>query len=386
MRIVYSTIILLVSSISWGANITLDDLLKNIGDIEGYSTKVEYTVTQPMKEDDVKYNAFIEWKTNPGDTIQQCQTLIEYSLENNPEKSFECYFDGNFYRFDNGKFREYHWTHDSIPLSGASAVQRMGLFNELLPTTIIHTIISEGNNPASHIKFHPDTLINGNKANVVSIITEHLGSIVREINIVFDPKNNTPIYYERTNNIGQLAEQTMNARFSNTSILPLKSLSEQILTTKYPDIFSQYRISTYGVTQLKDKIMPNFSLPTSRKSRYQWSTPLQHPTILVFIDPNAGMTQDAMTEIRKATEYFPATIDVLWVVNTNNEDDIANISENLNNEQILTSGKRLASDCGITGFPTLLFINKDGKISDMQIGFNNELKDIVIQKATIAFQ
>ena len=47
------------------------------------------------------------------------------------------------------------------------------------------------------------------------------------------------------------------------------------------------------------------------------------------------------------------------------------------------SGNRFAGDCGVTGFPTLLFVDTDGVVKDVQLGFNKDIKNIVIQKMAL---
>lgn len=48
------------------------------------------------------------------------------------------------------------------------------------------------------------------------------------------------------------------------------------------------------------------------------------------------------------------------------------------------SARELAANCGVADTPSVIFCRADGTVADIHVGRNNDLRDIVIQKAAMA--
>jgi hypothetical protein len=88
--------------------------------------------------------------------------------------------------------------------------------------------------------------------------------------------------------------------------------------------------------------------------------------------------------VRSAAARLPFALDVIWAFVDNNIDAIDSIVPSiLPGEALLMTARSLARDCGVSAFPTLIFVGRDGIVSDTQLGFNSSLTQLIIEKATL---
>ncbi|MDE7025993.1 MAG: hypothetical protein K2O88_08965, partial [Paramuribaculum sp.] len=74
----------------------------------------------------------------------------------------------------------------------------------------------------------------------------------------------------------------------------------------------------------------------------------------------------------------------IWAFTNNNVDSIEAVIPSIKpGEHILTSSSSLARDCGAASLPALLMVNTDGTVSDVVLGYNNNMTEMIIQKMVI---
>lgn len=370
---------------------TIDEIIAGLTGMPGSTAIIEYSVTLPMSDDDIKYNVRLESINDPTDTLCGYKYYASYSNAADGEKGFMSYFSGSYYRYDNERLKEYHWEWDSIPmmtryLNGKTiyGIQKSGLFQPLVPNQIGFTLAGMMKDSNNKIRFVPDTVFKGIKSDVIIVYETIKGEVFRESAYAFDRDTGAPVYITHDNNPGSLGEQFVTVRYADFKPESTDSINEARLMRDYPAVFEKYRVLNFKIENLPGRKLPEFSLPTTTGERYTWDGGFKAPTIIVFLKSRAGVTPETIKKIRQARDESPMTADIIWVFAENNRDDIEYVMpRNCFGEYVLMSGNKFAGDCGVTGFPTVLFVNNNGIVKDVQLGYNKDIKNIVIQKMAL---
>lgn len=371
----------------------ISDIIERLKSVECYQASVDYQVLMSL-QDDVRYTIQLESKAVPSDTLIPCEYVIEWKVDSDDSRAqgFSAYFTGNAYAFRGERLLEYHVDRDGsqfnsrgIGAASIPGVHRQALFINLLPLLIaedLHTITTSSDYT---YKFHPDTVVDGHRAMVLEAVMTMGGEVYKEVFYAFDRSTLLPIYSEFENNPGALAEQTITSRYTYPSEKPsCAEINEELLRKKYPDIFDKYRESNYAVENLPGRRMPSFALPTTTGERYlhHAGDGFRSPTLIVLIDPKSTFAQKTVEAVRHGVNALPYNADIIWAFMSNNTDEIESIIERPEaGEHLLRSAKPLARDCGASSFPVIIYVKKDGIVHAVSVGFNNDLSNIVIEKA-----
>ena len=80
------------------------------------------------------------------------------------------------------------------------------------------------------------------------------------------------------------------------------------------------------------------------------------------------------------------SVDVIWAFFDHRVDDIEAVVPSIRpGEHLLMNARGAASDCGVgADTPVLVFVGADGVVRDFVQGYNQDLKSIVIQKASLS--
>lgn len=349
---------------------------------------MNYSVSIPMRDNDIKYSAKIWSIYDPNDTLATSQYLIEYTHQSDSLPSFNAYFKGNYYKFENERLQEYHWMWDSIPfkkIDNSVGIYNSGLFAPFMPANIMASINNIMVTTGNYYKVYNDTLINNRRVNAIKLKEYIKGILSKEILYYTNPTSGTPLYYESLNNPNTIGEQLVTVHYDYSQPLePIDSINEAVLRKRYNAAFSKYRLSNFSIENLPGRKLPMFSLPSTTSEKYTWDGGFKNDAILAFLEVGNGMNKQLIKEVREAIKQSDVPINVLWVYNNRNLEAIYDeMPETRNDEYALIGGKSLATDIGVTGFPTLVFVAKNGIVRDIQLGYNKELKNIVIQKVAL---
>lgn len=385
--------LLVASQICVASANDINDIAKRLSALDNFESQVKVLVTLPMSaNDEVEYSLIVSSQKSSGDTLLPISYLIDWSLPvgGSVSHGFSAYSNGNFYRFrDNGgRLQEYHFDNTPDLFTGGVPVQRSAQFFEATPFALGAEMSSIASDSTYIFKFTADTVYKGQPADIVQS-RRHVNDIeVANCLYVFDSTTGAPIYIEKEMSPGSISEQTVAYSYSYPSDGNIKGVptDEDSLIALYPEIFSLYREGNYGLSSLKGLSTPAFSLPTLQGDRYNHTRDeaFNSPVIMAFVDENISTTSDVISQVRNALNRIPANVDVFWIFLSNRRDDIeAAVGKVQPGETVLTSGRNIVKDFGVTETPTLIFIDRKGKVSDNEVGYNKNLDEIVINKVTV---
>lgn len=354
---------------------------------------LNFSVTMPQLNDDVVYDITVTQTPPSGNpAILPYDYLINWQLtgRETPVSGFSAYFNGHHYRYANERLQEYHTQWDSIPfisINGSGGVQRQAQFANLLPSAVGAELARMASDKRYTLTVHPDTLISGIHRSVINSVMNINGTVAMEGEYILSRETLFPVRIVLENNPGALSEQTVSVTYSAISTSPQCSeINEQTLIHRYPDVFEKFRESNFRIENLPGTRLPGFALPTSTGERYSRHTSdkFRTPTILALMDATTGFAPDMVKDVRTAVTTLPYTADIIWAFVNNDIDAIeAVVPSVLPGEHLLTSARSLARDCGAASLPVLIFVNSNGTVADVILGYNNELSEIVIQKMAL---
>lgn len=347
----------------------------------------------PQLNDDVVYNISISQTPASGNpALLPYDYLIYWELtgRENPVKGFSAYFNGHHYRFANERLQEYHTQWDSIPfmsINGSGGVQRQAQFANLLPAAIGNELRRMMSDNRYTLTIHTDTVISGIPRTVVNSVMNIHGSVAMEGEYILSSETFMPVCMILENNPGALSEQTVTVKYSQVSTsAQCDPITEQTLMDKYPEVFEKFRESNFRIENLPGTRLPGFALPTSTGERYSRHTSdkFRTPTIIALMDATTGFSSELVKDVRSAISSLPYSADVIWAFVNNDIDSIeAIVPSILPGEHLLTSARSLMRDCGAASLPALIFVNTDGSVADVLLGYNNDVSEIVIQKMAL---
>mgnify|MGYP001263621655 CR=1 FL=1 len=354
---------------------------------------INFSVTMPQLNDDVVYNISISQTPASGNpALLPYDYLIYWELtgRENPVKGFSAYFNGHHYRFANERLQEYHTQWDSIPfmsINGSGGVQRQAQFANLLPAAIGNELRRMMSDNRYTLTIHTDTVISGIPRTVVNSVMNIHGSVAMEGEYILSSETFMPVCMILENNPGALSEQTVTVKYSQVSTsAQCDPITEQTLMDKYPEVFEKFRESNFRIENLPGTRLPGFALPTSTGERYSRhsSDKFRTPTIIALMDATTGFSSELVKDVRSAISSLPYSADVIWAFVNNDIDSIeAIVPSILPGEHLLTSARSLVRDYGAASLPVLIFVNTDGSVADVLLGYNNDVSEIVIQKMAL---
>lgn len=366
----------------------LNDIASKLDSLDNFNSAATYTVLLPMAPDDVVYELNIQSTIAEGDRLSPCNYLIDWTLPtpSGEATGFCAYSDGNHYRMRDQRLQEYHFTWDSIPfLTSDGGVQTTAQFADLTPRFLARKLA----HIASDSCFtYTAKISEGSNRRIARIDAEEIikGYTARLLSYTFDADSGAPIAIEIESNPGEITEQTMSVKYYPSESQPIVSLSENALIERYPDAFGKYRSSNFRAENLPGTLLPGFSLPTpggTRLTRDKNDT-FASPTIVAMLDPSVASTPQTIAVIRSTLASLPYNVDIIWAFNDNHVDTIESlIGRQLPGESTIISAQSLLRDCGVNSFPTLLFVGRDGKIGNVQLGYNKNLPEIVMQSTAL---
>lgn len=367
---------------------TLSESLRKMDD---FRSGVKVEVSLPMAaNDEIEYNVNALSSPAAGDSLSTLNYLIEWSLPtpNGVSKGFSSYFNGDFYRYREGSaLQEYHADDNVQPFISQSPVHKTTQFIDVFPVSLGAEIQAMAKDTTYSLVWTADTIFHGE--NVAVLKSERIinNQTVAEITYVFDKVSLSPKYIEKEMSPGTISEQTIIYEYLPEDNPKLKvPTNEEELISIYPEIFSNFREGNYGLESLKERQLPGFSLPNLNGDRYSRlrSDGFSNPTLIAFVEEDISSTPDLIKDIRKGINSLPFSADIIWVFLSNRHDDIEEvIGRTLPGEIVLMSGRNVVKDFGVTETPSFLFVNVDGKVSDILSGLKPDMESTVMQKMAI---
>lgn len=360
-------------------NNTITNIVNALSEARNTVGSIDYVVSLPSSIEHVNYKIEYETYNNPSDTLLSYSYLIEW--QNSGNNGFSAYFNGHHYRFRDIKLQEYHFQNQPELFIGKYAVQNQAQFANILPPSIGKYL--------SDMQADSSYTYDVNTANdiiTVSGVENVRGHAAALFEYAFDSKTLMPLTANITYNPASISEQTVTAYFQNVQTPQSILLDEDMLISKYPDVFDKFRTSNFRVENLVGKRTPAFSAMTKDHKRYNFDgdTLRGVPTLMVFVDSEIGATRDVIKEIRKSMTLSPQDFNVIYAFkDADAECFVTNFNQVLTNETILVSTKAMARDFGVTATPTLIFCTRNNIIHDVIVGVNKNIASIVIQEMAL---
>lgn len=361
--------------------------------IDPYTSSARFEVLLPQAQDPVTYSLTLQSSPAPADTLAPCSYLISWATESHGSeiKGFSAYFDGDVYRFRNNKLQEYHYAQNPEPFTSSRSgvrggVQQSAQFSEYLPQFIAQRLRDMAADSSYRYAFHPDTLVGGKHCVVVDGHKETMGYVSSEFQYVFDRSTAMPVSISLVNSPGSISEQLVDVTYSAATADPV-ALTEQALIEMWPEEFELYRQDSFRTENLAGKPMPSYSCPYLNgqgRAEHIAGQPMQRPAIITVIDPQVASAAQTIADVRLAADALPQAVDIVWAFTDNHADEAAAlVGDLLPGETALISARSLVRNCGIALFPTIILVNSDATVADALPGYNNQLSEIVIQKAAL---
>ncbi len=102
--------------------------------------------------------------------------------------------------------------------------------------------------------------------------------------------------------------------------------------------------------------------------------------MIAILDASTPFNADLISAVRSAVASLPYQAEVLWVFTSTNPDAVqAIVPQPAVGEKVLLNGRSLARDCGAASLPVIIMTDSDGVVKNVNLGFNNDLENIVLQ-------
>jgi len=379
---------ILSSSLCAYGEVSLPEIAARLRESDRWQSAARYEVIMPNADEPVTYTLNLICEPAPGDSLSPCNYLIESFFStygsDNVSEGFSAYFSGNYYRFRNGKLLEFHADDDPKPFAprglAKGGAQMNDQFAPMLPPFMADKISLMASDSAYEymIERHGDEIVVKGRENRGEYVAN-------EFSYRFDNKTYMPTLWEMTTNPGQLGEQTITAQYMpGTETCPM--LSEGVLIKRHSDVFAKYRRDSFSLENLHGEPLPGFTAPTSGHRRYVHNRgdAFEAPTIIAVLDSKVDATADVIGTVRNAMASLPSVCNLIIAFVDNDRDAAGELTDPiLPGETVLVSARELAANCGVADTPSIIFCRVDGTVSDIHVGRNNNLREIVIQKAAM---
>lgn len=368
---------------------SIDELIERLATVERYNASANYDVLLPSATDDIIYTVDLQSISTPSDTLSPCDYLIDWSFNTPSGESsgFSAYSNASHFRYRDQRLQEYHFDWDSIPfMTRDGGVQRNAQFAELLPQNLAVELSRITSRPEFAYNFIAGRTTGGRPLVVVEAKESYQGYTAREMEYQFDAMTGMPVKIEIESNPGEISEQNVTVNFAGPRNAPVERFAEDVLIGRYPEVFEKYRRSNFRAENLPGTQLTSFSSPTPSGARFTYNRgeAFPAPTVIVVLDPSVASTAATIADIRNSVGVLPYSVDIMWAFISNNVETIENLlGGNIPGETAVMSARALTRDSGITTYPTILFVNRNGIIGDIQLGYNKTLPEIVMQKTAL---
>lgn len=344
--------------------------------------KAKYSIMPPNAANPVEYEINFEYTSVPNDTLAGCNYLIDWTtgISGGHLHGFSAYFDGNHFRHHDTKLQEYHFSDDPVPFQVGKGVQRSAIFSDLLPVLIAEEMTALSQDTAYQYKVREtadDLIFTGTQ--------RQQGYDVKHFSYTFDAKTLLPKHFSLEYNPASIAEQTVDIDFFDFVTDP-KNINEEKLAKTYPEVFANLRASNFSALSLVGKEIPEFASLNTTRERYFHAkhTGFANVTLIAFIDPDNATASQTVNALRESVDNVAFPIDLIMTFRGKDIDVIENIvGYNIRpGETLLINAGSIAPAFGIADYPTIFICNSDGSVADIVTAYNQNLAQIVIDKAT----
>ena len=380
-------VLLLLSHVALGQS-SLSTVAERLDKAGCFRAGVTYEVLLPNADTPVSYNVDLMSYTLASDTLAPAQYLTEWTPTDsaaNAASGFSAYYTGNYFRYRNGKLQENHVSDNLMPFAprgtAESGLQQQDQFAGLLPAFLADKF----RKMSADSTYKYEITEQGGSTIIKGEVVDR-GFVMSEFEYRLSQATGMPESMEIITNPGQMAEQLITAKYNTISTHGCEELSEPMLISRHSDIFDKYRKDSFALENLRGEPLPSFTAAKLRGGRFsrERGDAMGEPTVLAVLGMSVDATDKVIADLREAVNHLPFAVRLMLAFTDNNRDIIEEYVGNATpGEEVLVSARALARDCGVTDSPSIIFVRADGTVADIHVGRNNDLRDIVIQKAAM---
>lgn len=349
-------------------------LADRLSDIKNYTSQVRYEILQPDADEPVSYTITLTSADSPTDTLAPCKFLIEWALQRDGSdlQGFNCYVDGKIYRYRDRHLTHYAFETDSMIFLASGGLQNKLQFTDLLPVYIAERLRSMASDSTYILTFN-------DSACTISGAQTAFGCEGMRFTYEFDPQSKLPVKSEFIFNPGEMTEQTVTARYTQSSLMRAAPFDEKNLCEKYPELFDISNQQAGGNTaKLKNTLFPTFTYTRKRGSERLAHTrgqdDLQAPTLLVcFASGSTDRILNSVDTFRDALRKRNIRCNVIYIID--NDDVCENIVPSAT-EYFILHPESVMERNGLTAASTLVWLDKSGKVMDVVENFTEKSDDL----------
>ncbi|MDE6270955.1 MAG: hypothetical protein K2M12_08915 [Muribaculaceae bacterium] len=373
------------------AAVSLGDIVARLDSLTPYHASARYEVLLPQYEDPVSYTVALNSTAAPADTLSPCDYLIDWTLRmpEGESRGFNAYAAGHHYRYRDKRLQEYHADADAVPFAPQRrvglGVQQQAQFVQLLPQYVAARLREMLADTCYSYTVRPSA---GGATVAVEGSQSYAGVEAMTFSYVFAAADGMrPVASEFCYNPAQMSEQTVSVKYGPATADAMQAYDEAALMALYPEAFGRYRDSNYTLERLPGLPLPEFSATTLSGNRYthERGHGFATPVVVCILDPAIAGTAGLVADMRRAVDESPVAASAILAFVSSHPDDIAAVVGTPRPDEVVLSGARsLARSSGATATPTIIIAGPDGIVKNVHVGFNKELREIVMQEITLA--
>lgn len=339
------------------------------------SARVTAKLDLPGSQEPVEYTINFDTHKAPGDSLLPYSYLIDWTLHRRQgdTKGFSAYYDGTHMRFRDTRLQEYHAAEDVRPFMGKNAVQRQVQFADILPVAVAETLRAIVEDSTwTYKQYDRGTSVRIDATQRIS------GYDALEIEILINTKTHLPVSMTKVYNPASISEQEVEYVYQWAD-RPCADINEAFIADRYSDIFAKFRADNFKALSLVGRPLPTYALNDidGQRHTHRRGEALDRPAIYAFINPEIVTGSQTVNDVHRALAALPKDVAVVWLTPENVTAEALQASDD---ESVFPSARSMIVDCGISSYPTLMFVDSNGVIADVIIGQNNNMAEIVTQQ------
>ena len=320
------------------------------------------TTTLPGADESVTYEIDLFSEVAPADTLAPFNYLIEWTSESpagQTSRGFSAYFNGRFYRGNDTNITAYDFDIEPERFAPGGdpegGIQNTEAFLDLIPAVVI-----------SYTRGRTD-------------ISDSRGDVeLSRSSYVYD-SGGRPVSCRKIISPDTRQEQMQTIGWTYPDVDEI-SIDLPTLQLRHPDEFAALEVRAAGVAGLPGRELPGFNAPASDGRRYDYTVGegFRRPMVIIAMDEATTASAALLGQVCDACH----NAGVMAIFKSNRMDRISDLTKSVQPDITLYSARKALRQLGITRFPTIIVVDRDGIVRKVLQGENNNAVSDVISILT----
>lgn len=368
MKKILASAALIFAAYSTLGAMTMADIASRLRQQGCLTADVKYKVYLPTSSDPVEYTIGL-MTSNVPDSLSPSDYLITWELPRGDKSStgFSSYYNGDHFRYRDTRLQEYHFADDPRPFQvDGGGVQHNAQFADLLPAFLAEKLDEMAADSNYTYRFNE-------KSNTIEGTMSMQGYDALEFTYQFGP-DALPRHLDFVYNPASISEQIVSVDYTwDTSGTKCHPVTEDYLISLFGDIFGKFRTSNFRVESMRGAPVPAFSYDVAGSGRFSHSrgeADLPSAMLLAFLDADVQSTASVVDDLRSTVASVPMPVTVVYVFADN---ETPADFEPQGAEYIANGPQGFITKCGVTAYPTMLLVGRDGIVTLVKVGTSTDL-------------